>query len=370
MKEKKRNEELDILKGLSIIAVVLGHTKFSGTNFIYLFHMAVFFMASGYFYSMQYSENIKDTGKFLIRRVKGLWVPFVVWNTVFTLLTNVFIKLNIYTSDVSIGNYINRDFVSIHKAMSITEMVKNIIKGFFMAGHTEMGGAFWFLRVLFYISAAYVCADFVLRKIFKKEKYVVISQGIVAALFLAVGYVMSLKNIDTAALDLMFSCYCLYYIGFLLKYLQVKTENVLYLLIMFVLGTVILCIMGRFGSISLGNNDYVNPAFLLVTSVCGWFMLYGLAGLIKKVKGLKNVLILTGQNSLYIVIFHFLAFKVASLIIAKVYSYPLLVVAAFPVITNTGAWWVLYLFVGVFIPIALGMLWKKIKQMVRKNDGN
>ena len=46
----KRNSKIDILKGIAILLVVMGHTCFGGTEYIYLFHMAVFFMASGYFF--------------------------------------------------------------------------------------------------------------------------------------------------------------------------------------------------------------------------------------------------------------------------------------------------------------------------------
>ncbi len=43
-----RNTKIDVIKGMAIILVVLGHCGFPATNFIYLFHMAVFFIASGY----------------------------------------------------------------------------------------------------------------------------------------------------------------------------------------------------------------------------------------------------------------------------------------------------------------------------------
>ncbi len=38
----KRNCKIDILKGIAILLVVIGHTGFAGTRYIYIFHMAVF----------------------------------------------------------------------------------------------------------------------------------------------------------------------------------------------------------------------------------------------------------------------------------------------------------------------------------------
>ena len=55
---KKRIPEIDILKGIAIILVVIGHTRVPGNSFIYLLHMAVFFIASGYFYSEKSSEAL------------------------------------------------------------------------------------------------------------------------------------------------------------------------------------------------------------------------------------------------------------------------------------------------------------------------
>ena len=58
---KNRIPEIDILKGIAIILVVIGHTRVPGNSFIYLFHMAVFFIASGYFYSEKSSETLQWT---------------------------------------------------------------------------------------------------------------------------------------------------------------------------------------------------------------------------------------------------------------------------------------------------------------------
>lgn len=40
---QNRIPEMDILKGIAIILVVVGHIKIPGDSFIYLFYMAVFF---------------------------------------------------------------------------------------------------------------------------------------------------------------------------------------------------------------------------------------------------------------------------------------------------------------------------------------
>lgn len=44
-----RNLQIDIARGIGIILVVLGHAAFPYTHFIYLFHLAIFFIMAGYF---------------------------------------------------------------------------------------------------------------------------------------------------------------------------------------------------------------------------------------------------------------------------------------------------------------------------------
>ena len=54
---RKRIEELDILKALGIIYMVAGHSGVPFRRFIYLFHMAAFFVASGFFYKSSSINN-------------------------------------------------------------------------------------------------------------------------------------------------------------------------------------------------------------------------------------------------------------------------------------------------------------------------
>lgn len=47
---KERNVTIDIMKGIGIILMVVGHSGYPSflRNFIYTFHMPLFFMISGY----------------------------------------------------------------------------------------------------------------------------------------------------------------------------------------------------------------------------------------------------------------------------------------------------------------------------------
>lgn len=57
-----RNLEIDIIKGLTISLMVLGHTGFKFHHFIYLFHMAIFFIVAAYCYNVAYSNSMGVRG--------------------------------------------------------------------------------------------------------------------------------------------------------------------------------------------------------------------------------------------------------------------------------------------------------------------
>lgn len=44
----KRDKRIDIVRGLSMVLIVLGHSGFPKTSYIYLFHVSVFFIIAGW----------------------------------------------------------------------------------------------------------------------------------------------------------------------------------------------------------------------------------------------------------------------------------------------------------------------------------
>lgn len=47
----KRLKWIDVLKGIGMYLVILGHTHFASRGVIYAFHMPLFFLISGMFFS-------------------------------------------------------------------------------------------------------------------------------------------------------------------------------------------------------------------------------------------------------------------------------------------------------------------------------
>lgn len=86
---KQRDRSVDVLRGIAMLLVVLGHTMTGSTlnseksflfNIVWSLQMPLFFLISGYVtrYSRQITSG-KAFGKFIIRRTIAYMLPFFVW---------------------------------------------------------------------------------------------------------------------------------------------------------------------------------------------------------------------------------------------------------------------------------------------------
>lgn len=90
----QRNTVISICKALAIILMVIGHADAPDvvSAFLYEFHMPVFFITAGYFFSLRY---LNDEATFVKKRIKGLYIPFLTWAVFFLLIHNWMFDLGI-----------------------------------------------------------------------------------------------------------------------------------------------------------------------------------------------------------------------------------------------------------------------------------
>ena len=77
--KRKRESWIDVLKGIGIILVVIGHVSIDNglSNWIYTFHMPMFFALSGYLWSG--SAKTIGVKEFLLKRIKTILWPFILF---------------------------------------------------------------------------------------------------------------------------------------------------------------------------------------------------------------------------------------------------------------------------------------------------
>lgn len=99
----------DILKGLGIVAVVMGHAGIF-TMEVNWFHLELFFFVSGFLFK---AEKCLDYGNFFCHKLKTLWKPFVMYNVIFFVLHDFFIFINWINTSPKEGVMV-ADWISLH----------------------------------------------------------------------------------------------------------------------------------------------------------------------------------------------------------------------------------------------------------------
>lgn len=179
----KRNKIIDIAKGIGIITVVWAHMQQSCPirNEIYIFHMPLFFILSGYFF--------KDTDiKFidlLKKRIQSYIIPYIIF--------------------IFIGLFI---FVCLYKITGRSDKI-HIYPGIIIHPYGVVG-ALWFLISLFEVHIGY----YMINKVIKKEIW---KFACCLSLFL-VGYILYKTKIHLPLyIDTSFSMIIFFHIGYYLN---------------------------------------------------------------------------------------------------------------------------------------------------------
>lgn len=129
--KKARSLYWDIVKGWGIIAIVLGHTGYFAGAFVYLFHLALFFFITGYFYN---ETKYGDT-PFLYfgSRLAGAWPRYMFYTLFFVLLHNFFVTHRLYAGQ---------------ELYNHTRMLTAWMSSLSFNSPEQVQGALWFLPVL------------------------------------------------------------------------------------------------------------------------------------------------------------------------------------------------------------------------------
>lgn len=289
-RQKKRLEFVDYAKGIGIILVVLGHTRFPyARNIIYSFHMPLFFILSGYLF--QDSKLEVRFLEYLIKKLKGLYLPFLEFSIFYLLLNNFFVSI---------------DFLPSVYRYEGTQFLKVLMGNLFFLSDSQFSGTFWFIRNLFAIEILMfflykICH---LNVINRKKAFFFLT----ICIFLIIGYICSKKRIIPTLANI--------YVGmafFLVGYLvRNKIPNVLECRNLLYLGLFAIFMTGPFLKVDMVVNYYSNFGLFLVTGTLGSLAVIQICKMLPRLK-INNFLEYIGKNSLYILCFHFLVFKVVLL---------------------------------------------------------
>lgn len=338
-----RVEWIDIAKGIGIVLVVLGHIQYLYADRIYMvikeFHMPLFFFLSGYW--IKNEKSIK-MGNEILKKIKSLYLPFVIFNLLFVFLHNTFCELGIYGN---MTEYAKMDY--------LLEVVRVLRFG----NRETVSMSMWFIRVLFFAYLGYV---FLLWGIKKTErlsrKAELLIQWIIVAGLAVLGYYTNFP------MGLSVSCIAVAFLHLGRMY-RIYENAIKLRLWMSIVAIIALIPLSFFNNVRMGTNQYSNIILLYLGSVLGiYFIIY----VSKKLESSKISVLFKylGRNSLWIMSFHMMFLLFVNCIQVQIMKLPGELKSAFPTILNTNLLWViLYLVIGLFAPALLHMLWEKIKEV-------
>lgn len=336
---KERDCTIDCVKGIGIILVVIGHSGCPNFlySLIYCFHMPLFFIASGWFFSEKNLSNIKD---YIVKKVKNLYVPFLKWSLSFLVLHNVFCYLYLTqqpTFDICDFGF---HFINIVSRMSGYEV--------------ELLGTFWFFRALLIGNVLFICSVFFIRKIFGNY---INSVKAVVVIYLGICGILCYSNINIPFYpqggyrDMMAVMFI--GVGVLLKHFVPLINNQLTTLIVMFL---ILSIVSFYSPTELYQNATILQWLTISFSGIVGFIFILLLSISMRDTMFKKFLVRIGNHTFIIYALHFTAFKIVSLIKVIYYGLPLPIVGQHPIVSNNNIiWWPIYSIIGLFVPLLVDL---------------
>lgn len=360
----KRNTCISICKALAIMLMCMGHTEGPSRliNFIYLFHMPVFFITAGYFFSRKYVDNPWD---FCVKRFKGLYIPFVKWALFFLVAHNLCFSIGLLNEQ-----YGNWEGGVTHPYNIHTFMQRLFDIVFAMGGYDEfLAGAFWFFRALLISSIVFLCLFLVLHN---RRKWLGTTATclVICALALIVAFVkiQFQLRIPTVMQGGIRECWGVFFfaVGVLYrKHEHSIPENAVQTAIYFAL--LVAGSLLHFHGMVLSPKP-VDVLTLPLTGIIGFFMLHHISQLLDRHDGrLKRFLVYCGDNTLYIFVFHIVAFKLVTAVKILWYGLDWAQIGTHMVVhynSKTDLFFILYTIVGTAVPLLWIYCWRKLRSRI------
>ena len=350
VKNPQRNEIWDILKGIGIFAVVVGHSGCPKPLlcFISAFHMPLFFIISGILLNDLYFEN---KSFFVKKRIKSLYIPFVKWSIIFILLHNLFFNLGVINA---LYGYVG----DVDRLYSIYDIAYSLMVALVSMNTFEhLLGALWFIKALFVGSILFV---FLGSKIILKNRLFL---SILILFFCVVNIIVKNQFPLINFCEIRFVGHNEFFATFFIS-LGFLIKQYIHHLRGFkicVISGIFLLLISQLGEVSMAPM-MKNVLLLPVSAIGGFVLFFNVSCFLEKMHNwLVNLLKSMGRYSFYILLLHFLCFKVVSYFKVWLFGLDEAMIAEFPVIgLHNERFWILYSLVGVLFSLGLGMVIDRI----------
>lgn len=325
--------------------MVVGHTYTQPIVYkaIYMFHMPLFFIVSGYCLKEKYFAS---PHQFVWKRIKGLWWPYVKYATLFILLHNLFFKADLMGDECIY--YSTDDILNRLRTLWL----------FYRGGDPFLPGH-WFLRALFYGSLFSFFTLLILKKLSSRIPHlskVIPVMGVVIMIILtfilsSYGNTVTVFWI-TAQQFLAATFFCIGYglSTYKTKKIPLRFSLLILVLLVFVSQSTFMECCSEWYDLKL-----IIP-YVIVASLSTW-CIYSLPWE-KMNNTYKSIMSYIGDNTIHILIWHALCFRFISWLLLKVYGFPndMLKDTNLHYMMSQKGWLPLYVIAGVGLPLLLTFL--------------
>ena len=360
MNKKERDPYWDVVKGIGIFSIVIGHIA-TGTlhNFVYTYHLAIFYFVATYFYKEEiYGDK---PYKYFGNRLRGVWFKFVIYCWLVIFFHNFFVRHNFF---VGIPPYGINEY--------LVEFLNTLL-----LNHSELFlSAVWFISTLVIANGLFAVIIFTSRRISKaflgsrKIKYLSIIAATaicgITGVYLTANQLELEYHSHTVFLILPI-CVLGYLYRILIKNTSFtrKISNWYISLPICLISFLFLLFTAKKGwQIELAKGLIINGYMFYIVTAVGIAFCLSLAQLLVKIPIIKQIFSILGKHSFSIMALHFVAIKSVDVI----YSY--LINETNPEII--GNWitsypdrlFMVYLIAGTVFPVIFSIIFDYINENI------
>ena len=360
----KKNMTFVFLYAIGSILVVAGHCGNGGIDLafdffpIYAFHLGLFMFCSGYFYKTKNEEN---WAKYTWGKFKKLVIPMLIWNVVYGIFVQL-TKLKGFTvgEDITIYNLTIAPFIDGH------QFLYNM--------------CFWYIPSLFLIQTITCGLRKILNRVVNINEYIFF---IIYFMLGVLGIYLSNKGYNKGAyLLLVRTLYFFPFFGLGILYNKKiekidKLNNLIYFSIVIIMQLIIIFVKGKAPDFkpSVCNDFSKNLILPFAIGYLGIAFWLRVAKILEPVTRNSKVVNIIADNAYSIMAHQFFGFfivkciyAIASKFIPIFSDFDMAKFKSFiwyyynPKGINT--FYIIYLVAGVVIPIMIGSILKKIKELI------
>ena len=316
--KSKRIEWIDMLRGLAIICVILGHRQYADSGFlseylepeIYSFHIPLFFFVSGMVFSISKFNSFRE---FLVKKIKTIIFPMATFSLIYILFMFVY-----YGNIVGIKKY------------GTNYLVNRLIGIVLQLRDNKYESCLWFLTCLFLTQ----CILFWIIKILKDKTIPIL---IAVICFSLVGCIYMYFKLPRLPWEIDCSFVATLFVG--LGYLLKKEKGILEKINKLWMATFLIIIniltmylnykyMGNHKA-DLAYSEIGMPIWYLLESISGVWVLFIIFSRFKNNRPLsyigKNSLVYYGMLDIMVFIPEFIIFKIIHLDVTAIGDWSVIV---------------------------------------------